>query len=129
MQQSRRRTPYLSTRMTGTLKDNYFCKPSSDELIHEGRSWPGMGKHTYYTLKQWQEKYTWSDNSPKTDIRKLTPRPGEDDTTDGYKLSTTITEQTQTISLNEVTRTTLTAKLLPVLSLSNPILPLFLYKL
>ncbi|MDD2380549.1 MAG: hypothetical protein PHV35_02510, partial [Mariniphaga sp.] len=59
----------------GTFKDNYFCKPSSDQLIHEGKSWPGMGRSTPFTLMEWQEKFSWSDPTPKTDVQKVS---GED---------------------------------------------------
>ncbi|MFA5534145.1 MAG: right-handed parallel beta-helix repeat-containing protein [Mariniphaga sp.] len=59
----------------GTFKDNYFCKPSSDQVIHEGKSWPGMGRSTPFTLMEWQEKFSWSDPTPKTDVQKVS---GED---------------------------------------------------
>lgn len=55
----------------GTLKDNWFCKPSSDTLIDEKANWPG-GKPTHrFTIKDWQGKYKWADQSAKTDIQKM----------------------------------------------------------
>ncbi len=62
----------------GLWKDNYFCKPSSAKLIHEGRGWPGGGKETAHTLEEWRATFSWADVSPKTDIKKLTPEKEED---------------------------------------------------
>ncbi len=78
----------------GLMKDNYFCKPSSDTLIHEGKSWPGMGPHQHYTLKGWQSRYEWADTSPRTDTRK--PKKEEEDSS-GIFINET--EQTKTFRL------------------------------
>ena len=80
----------------GTLKDNYYCKPFSAELIHEGKNWPGMGRHELYTLTQWQNKFSWADKSPKTDIRKVTS--GEEN--DNSQIFINETEETKTFPLN-----------------------------
>lgn len=79
----------------GTLKDNYFCKPSSEILIHEGKSWPGMGPHQHFTLKEWQKQFDWADTSPQTDFRKL--KNGENDNSE---LFINETEQTKTFQLD-----------------------------
>lgn len=55
----------------GVLKDNYFCKPFADKLIHEGTNWPGMGPHQQFTLSEWQDQFDWADTSPQTDIYKI----------------------------------------------------------
>ncbi|MFW6277216.1 MAG: right-handed parallel beta-helix repeat-containing protein [Prolixibacteraceae bacterium] len=54
----------------GVLKDNYFLKPSSGELIHEGKNWPGMGSHNHFTLEEWQNEFDWADSSPQTGFWK-----------------------------------------------------------
>jgi len=83
----------------GTLKDNYFCKPSAAELIHEGKSWPGTSKITPYTLDAWQEKYPWADKSAKTDIQKISLDPNQPNPADSSQLFINDTEQTKTIPL------------------------------
>lgn len=55
----------------GVMKDNYFFKPYSDSLIHEGTNWPGMNPHKRYTLSDWAEQFKWADKSAKTDLKKI----------------------------------------------------------
>ncbi len=63
-------TLYFDARNSyGIMKNNYFIKPSSDKLIHEGKNWPGMGRHEEYTLVEWQEKFDWADPSPRTNFQ------------------------------------------------------------
>jgi parallel beta-helix repeat protein len=78
----------------GTFKDNYFCKPFSDQLIHEGKNWPGMGRSNPFTLREWQEKFSWSDPTPKTDLRKISG------TQDQSEIFINDSEQTKEIRLN-----------------------------
>ena len=79
----------------GVLKDNYFLKPSSDKLIHEGKNWPGMGQHKTYTLEEWQNEFKWADTSPQTGFWK---------TSENEKVVSEIfindSEVTKTIQLN-----------------------------
>jgi len=79
----------------GIMKDNYFCKPSSDTLIHEGTNWPGMNPHKQFTLKEWKENFNWADSSPQTDYRKI---PDADQ--DNSEIFINETEQTKTIWLD-----------------------------
>jgi parallel beta-helix repeat protein len=79
----------------GTMKDNYYFKPFSDKLIHEGKNWPGMGVHEHFTLEEWQEKFEWADTSPKTDFQKTI---GAEK--DNSEIFTNDTEKRKTIWLN-----------------------------
>ena len=80
----------------GILKDNYYCKPSSSELIHEGKNWPGGGREISYTLEQWQNKFNWADKSPKTDIWKFS----NNEEKDNSQIFINDTEQTKTFPLS-----------------------------
>ncbi len=89
-------TFYFDERLDyGTMKDNYFCKPSSDTLIDEKANWPGGNPAHRFTLKEWQEKYKWADQSAKTDIHKIS---GNEK--DNSQIFINDTEAPKTIKLN-----------------------------
>ena len=78
----------------GTMKDNYFCKPFSDQLINEGKGWPGSRPQQHFTLPEWQSKYAWADTTAHTDFKKL-----KGDQEDRSKLFINETEHTKTFQL------------------------------
>ncbi len=89
-------TLYFDARVEyGIMKDNYFCKPFSDTLIHEGTNWPGMNPNKYFTLKEWQEQFKWADTSAQTDIQKISNKKK-----DNSEIFINDTEETKTIPLN-----------------------------
>jgi len=79
----------------GIMKDNYFCKPSSDKLIDEGTNWPGMKPTKLITIKDWQEQFDWADKSVHTDLRKIS---GAEK--DNSEIFINDSEKTKTIKLN-----------------------------
>lgn len=81
----------------GIFKDNYFCKPNSDILIHEGKSWPGMGPHKNFSIKEWQEQFEWADNSPKTDVMKISNKEK-----DNSEIFINKTEETKIVKLKGI---------------------------
>ena len=89
-------TLYFDERVNyGVMKDNYFCKPFSETLIHEGKNWPGMNPHQHFTLSEWQEEFEWADPSARTDFRKIS---GAEE--DHSKIFVNNTEEKKTIQLN-----------------------------
>jgi parallel beta-helix repeat protein len=89
-------TFYFDARVNyGTMKDNYFCKPTSDKLIDEKANWPGMTPNNLFSIKYWQEHFEWADKSAKTDFKKI-PDGGKDNS----EIFINDTEAAKTIKLN-----------------------------
>jgi parallel beta-helix repeat protein len=89
-------TLYFDDRINyGVMKDNYFLKPSSDQLIHEDKNWPKSTPANPYTLKQWQEKFKWSDPTAKADLEKIS-----NGAKDPSEIFINDTEQAKTIPLH-----------------------------
>jgi parallel beta-helix repeat protein len=90
----------------GTLKDNYFCAPYTDEPIGVGRDWPGQvrGSDRTLTIQQWQERCEWADPDPKTELEKLDRPPTEGDPAGRSELFVNDTEEPRSIPLDGVYR-------------------------
>ncbi len=61
----------------GTLKGNYYLHPYREDVIAEGRQWPGHGAHGSHTLEQWRTQHDWADEDPRTGVLRL--QRGEED--------------------------------------------------
>ncbi len=71
----------------GTLRDNYYCNPFLDHVISTNSA--------SLTIEEWQEEYTWADESAKTDFVKL----AEDSSLGLARLFVNEQERARTITL------------------------------
>ncbi len=51
----------------GTLSNNYYCNPFRDSVIQEWGTGNKKWRQSWMTLSDWQSKYSWADESPKTE--------------------------------------------------------------
>ncbi len=63
----------------GTMSNNYFCNPYRDSVIQEWGTGNKKWRRSWMTIADWRSKYSWADDSPKTEPLKYDSQSGRGD--------------------------------------------------